>query len=900
MGIRVTLGWHFDGGAYPNPSGGEAASIGALVVGPTRFLDFLARRIGLGRAPMPEPVRIGAFLRRLSSVRTPGCFFDASFTADRWSTAKLLLAWRDELYASGWTGTVSETAPVRLRTLAQIETVHDILLGPSDGEVLQEILTHLPNVRIKDLLDITLAEPRDLWPPLWKRLFAMLVSQGIVINEIALNPAADTGDLAALQRFLLNRIPAEFQGDGSLVAIEANSELDAAEAVADWLAADRDANERVVIIRGRGSALLDSRLHGLELPQIGIGVRSPWRAAMQVLPLAFELHWDPLDPYRLLEFLNLPHGPIPRSAARRLTQALQEHPGIGGPLWMQALEDAIQIRERKLREKGLDGTALAQELKAFRERLSLWLPATRYPPEPGIPVNVARAICTRVAQWSALRAEKECNELMGVVGGQAMTLDRVFEVCGLDQIPRPVLHRMLDAVIGDGIAIPRFETEAAPWSVVDRPEQIYGTADAVVWLDFSASDPGVRYAPWTAEERRCLADLGVTLDDRRTRWTRDRLGWVRAVLAARRNLLLVSSRPTGGEAPMRHPLFDEMCTAFPKASATSAFVDNLATLRHGPSAKLAHRTLECEEVMPHPLPPPRRLWSVPSRLPRPSHDSPTGIEALLQCSFRWALKTYAKIRVGRALALPSENQMIGTFCHAIFERLFRERSDWTPAEAGSRADVLFQEMAPQMAAPLLLPGRELDRQRIAEEVRHAVKMLVDALATGRLRVEGVETPLSKPLTESGPIIQGKVDMLIRDAAERPIVLDLKWVGSARRRLEQMRGGTPVQLASYTWLVSDATQAQATAGFYLMRQGRLIMADDWPLPEHHVEGTDLPQLWRDVVAAYEAGLAALATGRVYATGVDDGSAEEDYLPFTLDPPCPSCEYQPLCQANPEEE
>lgn len=84
----------------------------------------------------------------------------------------------------------------------------------------------------------------------------------------------------------------------------------------------------------------------------------------------------------------------------------------------------------------------------------------------------------------------------------------------------------------------------------------------------------------------------------------------------------------------------------------------------------------------------------------------------------------------------------------------------------------------------------------------------------------------------------------------------------------------------------------------MKQGRFVMADDWPVPAYHVPGTDLVQLWRDAVAAYEAGLAAVAGGRIFATGVGDGPADADRLPLALDPPCGFCDYRSLCQADPE--
>ena len=60
---------------------------------------------------------------------------------------------------------------------------------------------------------------------------------------------------------------------------------------------------------------------------------------MQVLPLALAVRWAPFDPYRMLELLLLPDGPVPRDVGRELARVsigVQKGPPIGvqkGPLW---------------------------------------------------------------------------------------------------------------------------------------------------------------------------------------------------------------------------------------------------------------------------------------------------------------------------------------------------------------------------------------------------------------------------------------------------------------------------------------------------------------------------------------------------------------------------------------
>jgi hypothetical protein len=83
-------------------------------------------------------------------------------------------------------------------------------------------------------------------------------------------------------------------------------------------------NSATVIVRGGGGIALDEACSRQGLPRPGRTEASPLRSALQVLPLALEIIWDPLAPERLLEFLSLPQSPLPRSVARRFVRALVE------------------------------------------------------------------------------------------------------------------------------------------------------------------------------------------------------------------------------------------------------------------------------------------------------------------------------------------------------------------------------------------------------------------------------------------------------------------------------------------------------------------------------------------------------------------------------------------------
>ncbi|WP_152970991.1 hypothetical protein, partial [Rhizobium ecuadorense] len=72
-------------------------------------------------------------------------------------------------------------------------------------------------------------------------------------------------------------------GDGTLTMVEADTELMAAETIADWLAAlpSEDLRGSVILASDGDTALLDHALRARGIPALGLSASSPWRGALQ-------------------------------------------------------------------------------------------------------------------------------------------------------------------------------------------------------------------------------------------------------------------------------------------------------------------------------------------------------------------------------------------------------------------------------------------------------------------------------------------------------------------------------------------------------------------------------------------------------------------------------------------
>ncbi len=94
--MRLMFGMFFDGADWSDKS----ASLGEIKMGPLQFLAWLESRLGLAGVSVSAPERINEYMQRIRHAAPAWC--KSSFELDSWSTAKQMLAWRDELYENGW------------------------------------------------------------------------------------------------------------------------------------------------------------------------------------------------------------------------------------------------------------------------------------------------------------------------------------------------------------------------------------------------------------------------------------------------------------------------------------------------------------------------------------------------------------------------------------------------------------------------------------------------------------------------------------------------------------------------------------------------------------------------------------------------------------------------------
>ncbi|MBY0546115.1 MAG: PD-(D/E)XK nuclease family protein [Candidatus Obscuribacterales bacterium] len=893
--MQIVFGMHLDGLVCPEIYNGSTHSINSSILGPQGFLSLLEQQLGLGYPASTQPERVAQYLAKLAEFDNESQFYSSSFGTDCWATAQRVLEMRDALVAHGVSAAHQFPPGSRLDALLKIEALDSTPLFPGQADRAREVLGALTRARFIEIQEVQLVTQSNHLSQPWTKILGLLAKLGVCIRESRLDPKAPEGsDLCSVQHAMLAGTPNPMTGDQTIVRLDAADEIEAAEFIAEWLASDQQENSNLAIIRGNGSTILDELCSSLNIPRIGSQSNSKLRGALQVLPLLFELSWEPLNPSRLLEMLSLPGSPIPLAVSRMFINALREEAGTGGECWRQAYSRARDLRKERHQKKNQDPAVVDKLVE--REALSWrsWLEPDRFSPTEGITSSAAQTLCQQIQQWAATAASTgKVDKLIASAAQQARTVASIIKFMKLDRISRIQIDRILDSVLMEGAKKEAGGAEAADWSVVDSPGQIWNTVDTVLWLDFVKRDSLIKYLPpWQQSELELLKGVGTTMESQIRSCTREAATWRLPIQYAQRRILLVSPRVVAGECVSVHPVWDEI----------DAFVDNpkRITIATDKTYNQAETILCGRKISRHPLtgkelktsPP---IWRLQPGLVKPREtESSSSIERLLGCPLSWCFEYAGKIHPGTMLALPDDERLFANIAHIAVAKLFSERRRWQPSEASLRMEEVLKELTETIGPQLLAAGKATELSTRCTELKRAFGVLVSLINVAELEVDACEVQKTREFGEGQ--FKGVIDLLLKDSTGRHIILDLKWTKWHKYKQRQLAEGRAIQLAAYRWLQSDETEwgQLGGAGYFMLRQAKLYFSSLEPFPEDcFIDGNQLDSLWYRIVEKHRENIARLAEGSAVATGLTTLMENESAEAPLATPPCRICSYGKLC-------
>jgi ATP-dependent helicase/nuclease subunit B len=699
------------------------------------------------------------------------------------------------------------------------------------------------------------------------------------VTELPPTPAADPAtSLGTLQRWLTAGGTVAEKADGSVLWARGGSTPHAAEVLGQWLAAAPEDASIVLIAQGGDSHALDLALRAGGLPRFGASATSAYRGSLQVLLLAFQLAWRPLDVRALLELLTLPNSPLPGRVGARLARVLESTPGVGGAPWREAWA-AIEAAELERAADEADPEAAVRERMA---RWRAWVEPAQADPAAGIALPEAAAVCDRVASWATRRAAGSSDPLYRSTARLAMEVRAAFLRLGRERLPKAWVDRVVDQALADGDRDPRARAEAAPRrQVVAHPGAIWGPADVVVWWDFRDGGERPPRSPWSAAERAALAAGGADLDAPAVAARAASAAWERAVTHARRQLAFVSSGLDADADEAKHPLAFRLAPALDKLGR----VERLEGALERPVFELGGARLQRVAVAPRPLPTPAPWWPTPRGYAARVADrveSATSLEALLACPMQWALGHVARLRAGRVRSIPEPEQLFGNLAHALAADVFVPGDPPAPAAAEARVGADFERYVDELAVPLRYDEHAVEFVQARRLLPRAIGAVARTLRENRLRVVATEHAF-EAAPAGGPPLRGYVDLLAEDGAG-PVVVDLKWAYTPKYRTDELREGRAVQLAVYgAAMAADgapeprkSTRPTPRAGYYLLKHRRFLTTPDAGLAGSVVrEAPDLATTWDGIAAGWRGWRRRIDEGTLRARGValPDGAPDD---------------------------
>lgn len=847
--MKIHFGLHLDGQRGSHPSN----RLGRQILGPLGFLTTLETQLGLLRDIPSQSERIVQYRDCLKRCDHPDRFYHRSFATDELGTAATLLGWRDLWHLHGWAGVLDQAASARLRDMGEVEQLAVETVAPSLGERLALVLKAML-VRRPAIEQVVLADRLAACPYRWREVLALLP-----VQDESLLAARGVGLLGALQASLLRAHadeptePLAWRDDGSLTVVQGETRFLSGR----WLAG-QVANSAMdtLIVAGPDAALFDGLLAANDQPRQGFREASAFRPTLQILPLALELVWEPLNFYALLQFLSHSVSPVPGFARFKLAGIVADRPGMGGEAWREALakiaehygDKAAQVSESIQRwvENPRHSQDTGAPVSALLERVR-WL-------EDFFRVRLADADpARRVAFYAGFAQCRACAEALESLLNQGVATLR----------PRQ-LQKLVAQATGRGSENPLWVAEVGACPAVSEPGAALYAFDRVIWWQMAMPAMPSAY-PWSQSEIRQLADAGVHLPDPAEVLEHAARAWLKPILAARQQLILVL-QPKGVEVHPMWLMIEALVAGVPVRALESLLTDaeaGAAAVRHVP------------------LPSKRRWWSLPaSALPaRKGRDSYSSLELLLFNPYHWVLKYPAALKTSRILALGHDFRLLGNLAHGLVERFFLRPDALNLDDAAFAAwfGPAFEGIVAEEGATLLMPGRRSDLESFRLQLRNALEQLRHQL--GRAGVVKVAAEMELDGQFAGGALGGYADLVLTRADGAQAVVDMKWAGS--KFADVLKENRHLQLAIYAELLRQEHGAWPQVGYFVLNRGQLLMTDDHFFPEARLvrKTTDenTAQLWLRFIETWKWRREQLDAGQIELALAEIEATEESAFP-----------------------
>ncbi len=872
-----------------------------VVGGPAELLRWLETQLGLPQPDVHRAARVMQYADALDKVAEP-CFAQ-SFAADRWETASDLLARRDELMISGWDGKKHDGCPRIAMDLASAETAYPHSF-PGECERLTEVLKALDAGQQLPEHQLFLADGVESWPAVWQ---GVLRRMSLCKIEHQVPKGTDGPALYRAADLVRGFATPPFDCDASLRVANARSETAAIEFLASVFSKAPEGLARTVVYCEDDALAvrLDVCLQRIGLPTMGASLQTPAHPVLQVLPLALELCWEPVDPQCLLDFLTLPIIPIPRAAASDLARALGEEPGLGSSSWEKVFHELCEQSVQAQEDPG-----------KLKQRLYDWFCDERSPQGQSVATALVAKQCRKVAKWAIGRAsliwkdtDQDTNELdsseeqiaiaLREAARQASLLGDLVELAGKlenNTITQPQLGRLMEEVMDRGVESKPCQASIGGPARVRSLAEIDDDYDRLIWLGTNTSD--LASGKWSVKQRREFKQAGVEIDDGSALLRSLRAAEARGLSHANESMLVI--RFPQNEEQREHPIWLAIAGKIKEFHncnewRADAIEDLIIESR---CEALTPFNFSCESVAVRPPQPMRAEWNIPASLLRDRNTaSASELEDRLACPLKWTLRYQAGLRPSEIASLPDEFRLRGNLFHKILEQVFGNGGDLPSVDEAIRlVGEAFDERLPLDAAPLAQPEKRVESLKLRSELVKATELFVTTLTAGGYQSVKIEEPTEGSVF--GKELEGSIDCLAKANDDREAVVDFKYAGR-KKYYKMIEEGRSAQLATYAFSRRQVTGRFPAVAYLILSDGTIFTPRGAPLegvdPAQTINGPSIEQVWNNFSRAISAADSWLTTDEpVPARPLQDAADWPPGADLVLIDPLPQNETQSACR------
>lgn len=821
--MKIIFGLELDDLVIPQSQNTEG---GVHYFGPKSLLFMLESHLGLiGHPTNNDYLRIEqyrqAVLRHLQT--NEATFYTASFNADQFATATELLSRRDELLLAGWDFEIENNTPDRLKTIAEIEHIFNtpdeqgavLVLSPGYADRFLDVLKKL-EVRKHPISHITLNEPIEILPYHFQKLFRQLAQNANLSQKESNNTPDDSQNKSDLDYFK-NRLLGEtgkkekilLKNDGSLFLLKSKRASDAAVFLAKTLKLNPDFRPNCLI--PEKNRALDIALIQEGLPSLGIQSASLARPTLQILKLVTVFLWNPIDPFKILEFVSLSVKPLADDLATQIANQMARTPGMNGEGWYITIKRYFDdLNERAKADSSI-------KVNEIRNQYEFWFERRRYDMSQTVPKKEVFDIFDYLQTWAFKKFDDSGgkNNSLLVLSEQSKRVKELLDALPETDLTYLELERIVRTIYEPSPVVFQ-ECEVGHLPYVMHTSAIIDEIPDLVWWNFSQNEPVHFFSRWYQYERNFLKEKNIELETPEREnalliWQRRR-----PVLNTQNRLLLVMPENVDGSAVHPHPLFGDLEATFENLEEITFEVDseigkaNFEKYFQLPSkVEIDHRQLG------HPKP----FLNISNldKLAQREYETLTSLETLFYYPYQWIFKYKIRLHKSSILSVTKDNTLMGNLAHRMFEKLFNQDiSNWDRNQVEQWIDGEAGKLLAKEGAVLLMYGREPEKIGFINQLKYSAWSLVSQIQQNDWKVKQTEMDLVGKF-QNNPV-KGIADLVL-EREDELAVIDLKWRGASRRE-RTIKNEEDLQLVLYSRLLTE-DESWAHTAYFIMENGKIL-------------------------------------------------------------------------------